>query len=368
LEPENGTIGVFCHEFGHALGLPDLYDTDGSSEGIGEWGLMAGGGWCYRTGDPLGSSPSHFTAWSKERLGWLEPIVVTGNVMQIEIPPAESSPIAYRLWTNGQTGGEYFLVENRQNLGFDAGLTRRQKDFSLTDSYGLLIYHVDNSGRQSNENRRIIDVEEASPYILNGQGIEQLDLKRILPTHEFLFNGNRGDNGDPFPGFSQINNDATDYVGERDLGVFDENSIPNSKSNNGFPTSVAVTNIRLSGQNILADFFVEPVTSVENPETEESSFPGDFVLQQNYPNPFNPATTIDITVPVSASNVRVQLEIFNLAGQRVRLLLDEVKVPGKYSVSWNGISDKGETVASGIYLYQITAGSFFQIRKMIFMR
>ena len=368
LEPENGTIGVFCHEFGHALGLPDLYDTDGSSEGIGEWGLMAGGGWCYRTGDPLGSSPSHFTAWSKERLGWLEPIVVTGNVMQIEIPPAESSPIAYRLWTNGQTGGEYFLVENRQNLGFDAGLTRRQKDFSLTDSYGLIIYHVDNSGRQSNENRRIIDVEEASPYILNGQGIEQLDLKRILPTHEFLFNGNRGDNGDPFPGFSQINNDATDYVGERDLGVFDENSIPNSKSNNGFPTSVAVTNIRLSGQNILADFFVEPVTSVENPETEESSFPGDFVLQQNYPNPFNPATTIDITVPASASNVRVQLEIFNLAGQRVRLLLDEVKVPGKYSVSWNGISDKGETVASGIYLYQITAGSFFQIRKMIFMR
>ena len=368
LEPENGTIGVFCHEFGHALGLPDLYDTDGSSEGIGEWGLMAGGGWCYRTGDPLGSSPSHFTAWSKERLGWLEPIVVTGNVMQIEIPPAESSPIAYRLWTNGQTGGEYFLVENRQNLGFDAGLTRRQKDFSLTDSYGLLIYHVDNSGRQSNENRRIIDVEEASPYILNNQVTEQLDLERILPTHEFLFNGNRGDNGDPFPGFSQINNDATDYVGERDLGVFDENSIPNSKSNNGFPTSVAVTNIRLSGQNILADFFVEPVTSVENPETEESSFPGDFVLQQNYPNPFNPATTIDITVPASASNVRVQLEIFNLAGQRVRLLLDEVKVPGKYSVSWNGISDKGETVASGIYLYQITAGSFFQIRKMIFMR
>ncbi len=368
LEPENGTIGVFCHEFGHALGLPDLYDTDGSSEGIGEWGLMAGGGWCYRTGDPLGSSPSHFTAWSKERLGWLEPIVVTGNVMQIEIPPAESSPIAYRLWTNGQSGGEYFLVENRQNLGFDAGLTRRQKDFSLTDSYGLIIYHVDNSGRQSNENRRIIDVEEASPYILNNQVTEQLDLERILPTHEFLFNGNRGDNGDPFPGFSQINNDATDYVGERDLGVFDENSIPNSKSNNGFPTSVAVTNIRLSGQNILADFFVEPVTSVENPETEESSFPGDFVLQQNYPNPFNPATTIDITVPASASNVRVQLEIFNLAGQRVRLLLDEVKAPGKYSVSWNGISDKGETVASGIYLYQITAGSFFQIRKMIFMR
>ena len=366
LEPENGTIGVFCHEFGHALGLPDLYDTDGSSEGIGEWGLMAGGGWCYRPGDPLGTSPSHFTAWSKERLGWIEPIMVTGNVMQIEIPPIESNPIAYRLWTNGQTGGEYFLVENRQNLGFDAGLTRRQKDFGLSDSYGLVIYHIDNSGRQSNENRRVIDVEEASPYNLNNQAIEQLDLERILPTHEFLFNGNRGDNGDPFPGFSQINNDATDYVGERDLAAFDENSIPNSKSNNGFPTSVAVTNIQLTGQNVLADFFVEPVTSIENPETLESSFPGDFVLGQNYPNPFNPATTIEIAVP--ASNARVQLEIFNVAGQRVRLLLDEVKAPGNYSFSWNGTSDKGETVASGIYLYRITAGSFVQTRKMIFMR
>ena len=369
LEPGNGTIGVFCHEFGHALGLPDLYDTDGSSEGIGEWGLMAGGGWCYRSGDPLGTSPSHFTAWSKERLGWLEPIVVTGNVMQIEIPPVESNPIAYRLWTNGQIGGEYFLVENRQNLGFDAGLTRRQKDFGLSDSYGLVVYHIDNSGRQSNENHRMIDVEEASPYILNNQAIEQLDLERILPIHEFLFNGNRGDNGDPFPGFSQLNNDATDYVGTRDLTAFDESSIPNSNSNNGFPTSVAVTNIQLAGQNILADFFVEPVTSVEDKETPEFSFPGDFVLEQNYPNPFNPVTTIEIAIPASVSNgTRIQLEIFNLAGERVRLLLDEVKPPGRYSISWNGASQNGETVASGIYAYRITAGSFVQTRKMIFMK
>ncbi|MCH8872083.1 M6 family metalloprotease domain-containing protein [candidate division KSB1 bacterium] len=369
LEPENGTIGVFCHEFGHALGLPDLYDTDGSSEGIGEWGLMASGGWCYRTGDPLGTSPSHFTAWSKERLGWIEPIAVTENVMQIEIPPVESNPIAYRLWTNGQTGGEYFLVENRQNLGFDAGLTRRQKDFGFADSYGLVVYHIDNSGRQSNENRRIIDVEEASPHITNSQAIEQLDLERILPTHEFLFNGNRGDNGDPFPGFSQLNNDATDYVGARDLTAFDESSIPNSNSNNGFPTGVAVTNIQLTGQNIVADFFVEPVTSVEDKETPESSLPNVFVLEQNYPNPFNPVTTIEIAIPASVSNgARIQLEIFNLAGERVRLLLDEVKPPGRYSISWNGASQNGETVASGIYAYRITAGSFVQTRKMIFMK
>ncbi len=289
--------------------------------------------------------------------------------MQIEIPPFESNPIAYRLWTNGQTDGEYFLVENRQNLGFDAGLTRRQKDFGFADSYGLVVYHIDNSGRQSDENHRMIDVEEASPYILNDLAIEQLDLERILPTHEFLFNGNRGDNGDPFPGFSQLNNDATDYVGARDLTAFDESSIPNSNSNNGFPTGVAVTNIQLTGQNIVADFFVELVTAIDDTETPESSLPNDFVLEQNYPNPFNPVTTIEIAVPASASNgVRVLLEIFNLAGERVRLLLDEVKPPGRYSISWNGASQNGETVASGIYAYRLTAGSFVQTRKMIFMK
>lgn len=48
LVPEDGAIGVFCHEFGHALGLPDLYDVDGSSEGIGEWCLMGSGSWCFK--------------------------------------------------------------------------------------------------------------------------------------------------------------------------------------------------------------------------------------------------------------------------------------------------------------------------------
>ncbi|MFQ5753029.1 MAG: M6 family metalloprotease domain-containing protein, partial [bacterium] len=233
LEPENGTIGVFCHEFGHALGLPDLYDTDGSSEGIGEWGLMSGGGWCHRQGDQLGTSPAHFTAWSKARLGWLQPIPVTENMRQVEIPPVELQPVAYRLWSNGQNGGEYFLLENRQNVGFDAGLTRRQKDFNLPDAHGLIIYHIDNRGRQNDESRRFIDVEEASPYFLDSLAIEQLDLERIMPRHEFLFNGNRGDNGDPFPGYRLINTIATDYIGHRDVTVFDEHSIPNSNDNDG---------------------------------------------------------------------------------------------------------------------------------------
>jgi hypothetical protein len=87
--------------------------------------------------------------------------------------------VAYRLWRDGQQGGEYFLLENRQNIGFDAGLTRRQKDFDFLDANGLIIYHIDNRGVQRNEKRRLIDVEEASPYFSDNQTVEQLDLVGI---------------------------------------------------------------------------------------------------------------------------------------------------------------------------------------------
>ncbi|MFQ5638059.1 MAG: M6 family metalloprotease domain-containing protein [bacterium] len=366
LEPENGAIGVFCHEFGHALGLPDLYDTDNSSEGIGEWGLMAAGGWCHRTGDLIGTSPAHFTAWSKEALGWLQPVNITQNNLQKEIPPVETHPAVYRLWTDGQAGGEYFLIENRQNIGFDAGLTRRQKDFHLPDAHGLIIYHVDHSGSQFNELRRVIDVEEASPFFDNENPIEQLDLQRILPTHEFLINGNRGDNGDPFPGFSGVNSAFNDYTGERDRMDFDENSVPNSHDNDGLPTSVAVANIREVGVAIVADLFVSQATSVVHPDV---SVPSEFDMLQNYPNPFNPETEIRFLIPASQpGGIRVQLSIYNLKGERVKSLLAENKLPGAYSAVWDGTDDLGGRVSSGLYFYRFRSKLFTKTRRMLLLK
>ncbi len=88
-------IGVFCHEFGHAFGLPDLYDTDGgSSQGLGHWGLMAAGNW----NKP--DSPAHMSAWSKAELGWLTPIEVDWQGATVNIPPVETNPVAYELSFN----------------------------------------------------------------------------------------------------------------------------------------------------------------------------------------------------------------------------------------------------------------------------
>lgn len=368
LEPENGTIGVFCHEFGHELGLPDLYDTDNSSEGIGEWCLMSGGGWCFKEGDLLGTSPAHFSAWSKAQLGWLQPINVTENLAGLEIPPAETHPVAYRLWRNGEVGPEYFLIENRQLLGFDVGLTRRQKDFDLPDPAGLIIYHIDNLGRQSFDNRRRIDVEEASPFFTETDHIEQLDLVRTAPNHQFLYNGNRGDNGDLFPGFGSVNEAATDFVGERDRTEFSDTSIPNSRDNSGVATDVAVSNIHQVGEKMVVDIAISSVTSVAV-DPDSRALPERFNVAQNYPNPFNPETTIQYSVPASVGNgVRVQLVVYNFRGEQVRVLVNRTHRPGDYSLSWDGVDGLGKAVSSGIYFYHLQAGDFTQSQKMILLR
>ncbi|MGI5211569.1 immune inhibitor A domain-containing protein [Plantactinospora sp. CA-290183] len=70
-EPENGGLGVFAHEYGHDLGLPDLYDTQGGDNGVGFWSLMASGSWLNHGGQDIGSTPGYMDPWSKLYLGWL---------------------------------------------------------------------------------------------------------------------------------------------------------------------------------------------------------------------------------------------------------------------------------------------------------
>lgn len=71
IQPENGGVGVFTHEFGHDLGLPDLYDTSGGENGTGFWTLMSSGSWMNDGTVDIGSKPSHMGAWEKFQLGWL---------------------------------------------------------------------------------------------------------------------------------------------------------------------------------------------------------------------------------------------------------------------------------------------------------
>lgn len=75
-EPENGGLGVFAHEFGHDLGLPDLYDTAGGDNGTAFWTLMSGGSWLNHGTDSIGTTPGYMGPWEKLQLGWLDHKVI----------------------------------------------------------------------------------------------------------------------------------------------------------------------------------------------------------------------------------------------------------------------------------------------------
>ncbi|MCU1537748.1 MAG: family metalloprotease domain protein [Humibacillus sp.] len=88
-EPENGGLGVFAHEFGHDLGLPDLYDTAGGDNGTGYWTLMSGGSWMSKSKTDIGTRPSYMGAWEKLQLGWLDYAVVQpGESKNVKMGPA----------------------------------------------------------------------------------------------------------------------------------------------------------------------------------------------------------------------------------------------------------------------------------------
>ncbi|MGB2697169.1 MAG: FlgD immunoglobulin-like domain containing protein, partial [Candidatus Zixiibacteriota bacterium] len=96
------------------------------------------------------------------------------------------------------------------------------------------------------------------------------------------------------------------------------------------------------------------------------------ILDQNYPNPFNSVTIISFKVhgkqKTENSPIRTTLKIYNLKGQLVRVLVDEVLNPGEYRVSWGGRNDQGKEVASGVYFFKLKAGEFIQTKKMVLIR
>ncbi len=100
-------------------------------------------------------------------------------------------------------------------------------------------------------------------------------------------------------------------------------------------------------------------------EAQTPSAPKEFSLSQNYPNPFNPICEIAYVLP---TDCQVTLSIYNILGQKVRVLLDEYQSAGDKSVKWDGKDDQGQEVTSGVYFYRIQAGDFVQSRKMVLMK
>jgi WD40 repeat protein len=85
----------------------------------------------------------------------------------------------------------------------------------------------------------------------------------------------------------------------------------------------------------------------------------------NHPNPFNPETTIEYSIKEDSN---VQIEIYNIKGQKVQTLVNEIREAGYHSVIWNGKDSSGRPVASGIYFYKMKTDNYQKIRKMVLLK
>ncbi len=208
------TIGIISHEMAHLLfSLPDLYDRQGDSNGIGRWGLMGLGSW-NSTNGVSGSSPAHLLAWSKVEAGFINPRDVEGDAIDFSLKSATSDNDALRVWLDPFRHGEHFLLEYRALEGSDKALPGE----------GLLISHVDDwvgygtAGLQNDVvEHKLVDIEEAD-------GQDDMDLLE-----------NRGDREDVY-------NDAygQDYFGS--------SSLPASLDYQGNSSGVEVAQIRVGDE------------------------------------------------------------------------------------------------------------------------
>ena len=329
-------LGVICHEYGHQLGLPDLYKNSAQSV-VGEWSLMDSG---IYVGSPQGSNPAHLDAWSKQYLGFTHPrtVSVSGQLTTQTLDyAARAADAVLRVPIQGVSGvdssQEYFLIERRAN----ASKTGKTYDDALPfggSSEGYIIWHIDdtiaaNEDRLSNNN-----VNNGSPHY----GVDVVEAGgggRLSSTS--------GSASDPFPG-------------SRNQLLF---AAPSSNAFNN-----TVSNITMSG-------FSGSILSAKSVVSADDS---EVVKTINFPNPAGPSyaqksgaaagTITTIVVQTSRSVTGTKLTIHDLSGVLIRnVSADSMTFNLRasadrkfvYEYDWDGKDDNGNNAASGVYLYRFKA-------------
>ena len=213
-------IGTVCHEFGHNCGLPDYYDTDYTGSGgeaftLGAWDVMDGGAY-----NNYGCTPPFFNSFSRYIVGWQTPTLLQ-SPESVVLPNTAENNISY--YYNTQTSNEYFLLENRQKISWDAYIPH----------HGLIIYHVDEDYIASNGN-----------YFNTDPDFQGFDLVEADNTQT---EGTR--TGDPFPGAGNKTS-------------FTDATTPSAQSYASQNTNKPVTDIQEISQIIYFDFMGGAVSGV----------------------------------------------------------------------------------------------------------
>ena len=218
-------LGTFCHEFSHCLGLPDMYDTSGStaSFGMGYWDVMSHGNY-----NGNGWTPSAFTSYERMFCGWLQPIELKEPCRVEKMKPLVSGGEAYII-RNPANANEYYLLENRYQTSWDGGQR----------GSGLLIIHV-NYNETAWEYNRV----NASAFGQQGCTIFHADNSDGLSTLADLA-------GDVYP--------YTSYSPYKLCNELTDTSVPaatlaTANTDGTFLMHCAITDIKRTGRNISFTF------------------------------------------------------------------------------------------------------------------
>jgi hypothetical protein len=288
-----------------------------------------------------------------------------GRFFVVWLDRGQTAPTVKCVWytADGSAGGSFTWVSPLANVSVEEVAATAHGDGLVSllwsgydsDIRRLYLTQVDKNGSEMIATREVADDPTS--------GAEQIDMA----VDESGYHGT-------------VWIDHRDGIRRAYYQIFDDNLVPvgpNATASSAVPEFMKSPSVsahrgrvwitwsdpRQDGLNIYGTTYVYLPTDVGGGDDPE--LPRFFQLAQNYPNPFNPSTTIQFSLP-RASHVR--LTVYNLLGQQVRELADTYFSAGSHEVLWDGTNESGRTVATGIYLYRMTAGNFVEQRKMLLIK
>lgn len=290
-------IGVLCHEYGHALGLPDLYDRNQVSYGAGNWCLMAYG--CYGGDHQHPDTPTSMSAWCKQYLGWatVQKVASSG---ELQLEAVEDRNLVYRFDVPDTDEKEYFLVEYRNRSWKDVAGTRINWDRDLPGS-GLAVWHIDERvGKQistpsptPNPDWPMAPPDQGqndAPTLPNGRNTGYRTAHSLVALVE----------ADGHFDLAKRRNFGTDTDLFTTGASFedDSNFARGSRAYNGRKTGIAITAINLTDYTALAQSSIatsQPIVESGNPEPSPEQSPpetGESPAESNATLALKPSSTV----------------------------------------------------------------------------
>jgi len=297
-------FGVLCHEFGHQLGLVDLYNTDTGKSTVGSWDLMDYGAWVNK-----GANPPHYSSWSKALINWITPTVQSSSTTLALNAYNSLSGNCFKIPILGSSS-EYFLFEYREQAGFDSNLPGQ----------GVLVWHIDDS-KGSLLNNNVNNGTTHRVYL------EERDNDNNAGT-------SHGEAADPF-------NAAGNLF-----------TSPQSDSYTNGPSKITLSDFSGVGTaGMTAKLFAIPASA-------NIAFNKMF----NYPNPVKNAASSTLRAVFSRNVSSATLRIYSVSGELILekpiLQNDTLSIANNewiYEYNWDLKNANGNPVSSGIYLYVISA-------------